>query len=69
MNQIQSWFGIMTSQRIRTGVFKSMDELVEAIKRCIEANNQSPKPFIYTKSANDILAKTRNGKDISVTRH
>jgi len=69
MNQIEIWFGIMTSRRIRRGVFKSVEELVIAIQRYIEANNQNPRPFAWTKSVNDILAKARLCKEISVTRH
>jgi len=69
MNQIEIWFGIMTSRRIRRGIFKSVEELVDAIQRYIEANNQNPKPFAWTKSAEAILAKARPCKDNSVTRH
>jgi transposase len=69
MNQVETWFGILTSRRIRRGAFKSVAELVAAIYRYIEANNQNPKPFVWTKSASDILAKARKCKDSSVTRH
>ncbi len=69
MNQVEIWFSIMTSRRIRRGVFKSVDELIDAINNSIEANNQNPEAFVWTKSANDILAKARRSKDNYITRH
>ena len=69
LNQIEIWFGILTSRRIRRGTFKSVKELIDAIEQYIEANNKNPKPFIWTKTPNEILTKLHNCKDTSVTRH
>ncbi|PIP11822.1 MAG: IS630 family transposase, partial [bacterium (Candidatus Stahlbacteria) CG23_combo_of_CG06-09_8_20_14_all_40_9] len=57
---------ILTSRRIRRGIFKSVKELIEAIEQYIEANNKNPKPFIWTKTADEILTKLHNCKDTSV---
>lgn len=39
MNKIETWFGIMTFRRIRRGIFKSVEKLVNAIQRYVEVNN------------------------------
>jgi hypothetical protein len=45
MNQIETWFGILTSRWIRRGTLQSVDELAAAIKHYIEVNNQKPETF------------------------
>ena len=45
------------ARRVRAGVFRSVAELELAITDYIRAHNQSPKPFIWTAKAQDILAK------------
>ena len=57
INQIERFFGLITEGRIRRGNFASVKELVAAIKACIEEHNTDPKPFIWTKSADQILEK------------
>jgi len=64
------WFGILFTQRqIRRGVFKSIKDLVDAIERYIESHNQDPKPFVWTKTPEQILVKAVLYNDTSVTRH
>jgi transposase len=57
LNQIEIWFGILTNRRIRQGTFKSVKELINAIERYVQSNNKNPKPFVWTKTANEILTK------------
>ncbi|MBC8489579.1 MAG: IS630 family transposase [Bacteroidetes bacterium] len=57
MNQVETWFSILTRQRIRRGSFRSVRELVDAIKRFIENWNGNGNPFRWTKSSDTILAK------------
>jgi hypothetical protein len=47
----------MTRQRIRRGVFRSIADLQAAINACLAEHNANPKPFVWTKSADAILAK------------
>ena len=54
LNLVERWFGKMTRERIRRGVFTSVPELARAIHASIERNNADPKPFVWTKSAHDI---------------
>ena len=55
INQVERWFGEITSQQIRRGTYRSVRELEEAIKEYIAAYNENPKPFIWTKPADAIL--------------
>jgi transposase len=55
LNQVERWLGKITGQRIRRGVFKSVDELITAIDDYIAAHNQNPKPFVWTATAELIL--------------
>ena len=55
LNQVERWFAKITQQRIRRGVFKSVDELIRAIDDYIAANNRAPKPFVWTATAELIL--------------
>jgi transposase len=55
LNQVERWFAKITEQRIRRGVFKSVDELIAAIDDYIAENNRAPKPFVWTASADVIL--------------
>lgn len=55
LNQVERWFAKITEQRIRRGVFKSVDQLIAAIDDYIVAHNQSPKPFVWTATADLIL--------------
>jgi len=47
----------ITTERLRRGVFTSVPELVAAIEAYVAHHNIQPKPFIWTKSARDILQK------------
>jgi transposase len=57
LNQVERWFAKITEQRIRRGVFKSVDDLIEAIDQYIASHNQAPRPFIWTASAELILER------------
>ena len=62
LSLVERWFGQITADRIRRGVFKSVPELERAIDDYIEYNNANPKPFVWTKSANDIIRKVHRGR-------
>jgi transposase len=62
LNLVERWFGKITSERIRRGVFTSVLELERAIYDYIEHNNANPKPFVWTKSANTIIRKVNRGR-------
>ena len=55
MNQVERWFGFLTDQRIRRGVHKSVQALEADIRAWIENWNANPRPFAWTKTADEIL--------------
>ena len=55
---VERWFAEITNKRIRRGVFRSVKELDTAIREYIAVHNENPKPFVWTKSADEILAST-----------
>jgi DNA-binding CsgD family transcriptional regulator len=57
LNMVERFFRDITTERLRRGVFTSVPELVTAIDAYIAHHNHCPKPFIWTKSARDILQK------------
>jgi len=56
INLVERWFAELTNKRIRRGVFRSVKELEAAIREYIEVHNEDPKPFVWTKTADQILA-------------
>ena len=57
LNMVERFFGKLTDERIRRGVFKSVVELIKAIHDYIESHNRNSKPFVWTKTADEIIAK------------
>jgi len=62
LNMVERWFGKISDKAIRRGVFHSVPELITAIERYLTANNTDPKPFVWTATAEQILAKVRRGR-------
>jgi transposase len=56
INQVERFFALLTERAIRRGVFQSTAALEAAITAYIDATNADPKPFRWTKTADDILA-------------
>ncbi len=56
LNLVERWFGLLTEQQLRRGVFRSTRSLETTIRNYIDSHNEAPKPFIWTKSADEILA-------------
>ena len=55
INQVERFFALLTERQIKRGAHRSTAELEAAIQRYIETHNREPKPFRWTKSADDIL--------------
>lgn len=56
LNQVERWFALLTQRQIKRGVHRSTYTLEQAIRKFIDAHNDDPRPFVWTKSADDILA-------------
>src|SRR5260221_1262482 len=57
LNAVEGFFSIITRRQIRRGVFKSVADLEDAIRRYIREHNRSSQPFVWTKTAETIFAK------------
>ncbi len=62
LNMVERFFRDITENRIRRGIFRSVPELEAAIHTYIARHNAAPKPFVWTASANDILAKVTRAR-------
>lgn len=56
INLVERWFSTLTDKQIRRSAHRSVRELEAAIKSYLAITNESPKPFVWTKTANEILA-------------
>lgn len=56
LNQVERFFALLTEREIRRGVYRSVEELEQAIDTFLKAHNADPKPFRWTKSADQIIA-------------
>jgi transposase len=63
LNMVERFFRDISENRLRRGVFTSVPELVTAIDEYVAHHNTNPKPFIWTKSARDILQKVIRAND------
>jgi transposase len=55
LNQVERWFALLEQKQLKRGSHRSTAELEKAIYEFIEVSNDNPRPFIWTKSADDIL--------------
>ena len=62
LNLIERWFGKLTDKAIRRGVFHSVPDLIDAIEAYLNATNDSPTPFVWTATTDQILDKVRRGR-------
>jgi len=64
LNLVERWFREITDQRIRRGVFKSVEQLTAAINDYIAHHNQNPRSFTWTAKVEDILEKVRRAREV-----
>ena len=55
INQVERWFGLLTGQMIRRAVHKSVQALEADIRKWTDTWNENPRPFTWTKTADEIL--------------
>jgi transposase len=63
LNMVERFFRDLTGKRLKRGVFTSVESLIAAIEAYIHTMNQSPKPFIWTAKATDILEKVKFARE------
>jgi transposase len=70
LNQVERWFGLISQQAIRCGSFRNVRQLVEKIEHYVAHYNKHRRPFVWTATADSILAKVeRICKLINGTQH
>jgi transposase len=70
INMVERFFAALTEKQIRRGIHRSTQQLEKSIREYLKIQNESPKPFCWTKSADDILASVvRFCQRTSVTGH
>jgi transposase len=62
LNMIERFFRDLSDKAIKRGSFYNVDDLIGAITEYINQHNRNPKPFIWTASAKDILAKVKRAR-------
>jgi transposase len=55
LNLVERWFGLLSEKQIKRGSHRSVRELVAAIKRYLDLTNRNPRPFVWTRTADEIL--------------
>jgi len=68
LNMVERFFRDLTVNRLRRGVFHSVEELVTALEKYLTLHNQAPSPFIWTAKATDILMKVKRARQKLPTR-
>jgi transposase len=69
LNAVESFFAKLTKKRLKRGVFRSLQELKDAIHRFLDDTNANPRPFTWTKDPNKIIAAVKRGHRVSDSIH
>ena len=69
LNAIEGFFAKLTRQRLKRGVFRSVDDLKAVINRYIVETNGDPKPFVWTADPRRVLAAVKRGKQALESLH
>ena len=64
LNAVEGFFAKLTRRRLKRGVFRSLVDLLVAIKRFLAETNDNPKPFVWTADPNKIIAAVRRGYQV-----
>jgi transposase len=63
LNMVERFFRELSEKQLKRGVFRSVKELEQSVMSFIEMHNEAPAPYIWTKSASDILEKVKRGRE------
>ncbi|EUA12929.1 integrase core domain protein [Mycobacterium kansasii 732] len=62
LNQVERWFRDLTDKNLRRGVFASVPDLIASIEEYLNAHNADPTPYVWTATAESILAKVQRAR-------
>lgn len=57
LNLVESWFSVFTRKRLKRSAHRSVPSLEQTIRDYLDSNNRDPRPFVWTKTADEILEK------------
>ncbi len=63
LNLVERFFGILTEKQLSRGIFLSVKDLETKIMEYLDMHNENPNPFVWTKSAEEILQKVNRARD------
>jgi transposase/transcriptional regulator with XRE-family HTH domain len=69
LNAVEGFFAKLTNKRLKRGVFRSLQELKNAIHRFLDDTNANPRPFTWTKDPNRIIAAVKRGHQVLDSIH
>ena len=69
LNAVEGFFAKLAKRRLKRGVFRSVADLQAAINRFIAGHNQEPKPFVWTKDPDQIIAAVKRGHQMLDSIH
>ncbi len=69
LNAVEGFFAKLSKQRLKRGVFRSVQELKDAIHRFLAETNAHPRPFTWTKDPNKIIAAVKRGHQVLDSIH
>jgi transposase len=69
MNMVERFFSELTNKRLRRGIFRTVEELEEAITNYLAVHNDNPRIFVWVKDADTILSKVEKCKEVLQTGH
>jgi len=64
LNMVERFFRDLTENQLRRGIFQSVQDLISTIQEYLAQHNAAPKPFVWTKSARDILEKVTRARQV-----
>jgi transposase len=69
LNAVEGFFAKLTKRRLKRGVFRSLNDLKDAIHRFLDDTNANPRPFTWTKDPNKIIAAVKRGHQMLDSIH
>ena len=69
LNLVERWFAELTTKQVRRGAYHSVPQLKAAIQEFIDAHQANPKPFVWTKNADQILASIARAAERTFRAH
>lgn len=63
LNQVERWFRELTDKNLKRGIFPNVPTLIDSINNFINVHNQDPKPYVWTATAEQILAKVASARE------